>query len=188
MLNFSETHRLLAYLALFFGMFVEGEFLLIVAGILVRNGNLDFFDALFISYLGVFFHDILWWFAGKKFSDSGRKKILFINVAKYDFLLDKIKERNGFYVFVSKFAWAFNKLVLFSSGRLKLPFNTLIKYSAPAIFIWTAGFLSFGYFFAHQTGVLKKDVKTALIFISAFLLVIFILEYIFRRILKKPLG
>lgn len=147
---------------------------------------MDFFDALFVSCLGAFFHDVLWWFAGKKFSDSGRKKILFINIAKYDFLLDKIRERNGFYIFVSKFALAFNKLFLFFSGRLKVPFKTLVKYSAPAVFIWTTGFLSFGYFFAHQTDVLKKDVKTALISISVFFFVIFVLEYIFRRALKRP--
>lgn len=186
LINFSETHRFLAHLALFFGMFVEGEFLLILAGVLVRSGNLDFFDVLFVSYLGAFSHDVLWWFAGKKFSDAGRKKFLFINIAKYDFLSDKIRERNGFYIFISKFAWAFNKLFLFLSGRLKVPFKTLVKYSIPAVFIWTTGFLSFGYFFAHQTDVLKKDVKTALISISVFFFVIFFLEYMFRRALKKP--
>lgn len=187
LINFSETHRLLAYCALFFGMFVEGEFLLIFAGILVRGGSLDFFDVLIVSCLGAFSHDILWWFAGKKFSDSGRKKILFLNVAKYDFLSDKIKERNGFYIFVSKFAWAFNKLFLFLSGRLKVPFKTLVKYSVPAVVIWATGFLSFGYFFAHQTDILKKDVKTAMIFISAFFIAIFVLEYVLRRVLKKPI-
>ncbi len=187
LLNFSETHRFLAYCALFFGMFVEGEFLLVLAGVLVRGGSLDFFNVLFISCLGAFFHDVLWWFVGKKIFNGERNKFLFINIAKYDFLLDKIKERNGLYIFVSKFAWAFNKLVLISSGRLKVPFRTLIKYSGPAIFIWTTGFLSIGYFFAHQTDVLKKDVKTALIFISVFFFAVFVLEYAFRRILKRPM-
>lgn len=52
LMNFSEVHRILTYVAIFLGMFIEGELILIFAGILVRSGTIDFLDSVFIALAG----------------------------------------------------------------------------------------------------------------------------------------
>lgn len=183
--DFSETHRLLTYLIIFLGMFIEGEMILILAGILVKSGKLDFFDVLFFVFVAVVFHDIVFWWLGKKFSEKGRKKILFLNLEKIIPFLERIKQGNGLYIFASKFTWNLNRFVLMASGYIKLPFQKLLRYTLPAAFVWSITFISLGYFFAHKTHLLRKDLKTAVILITIFLIMIFVLENIFRKIFNR---
>lgn len=185
LINLSDAHRILAYAVIFIGMFFEGEIILVLAGILIKNGSLDFLDTFVIAFVAAVFHDIGWWFLGKTIYAMGKKKILFINLEKTSNLLQGRNKRNGIYIFASKFAWALNRLVLMSSGYLKMPLKTLISYSVPAIAVWVIVFVSIGYFFANQTSILKKDVKTALVFISILFLVIILFENIFRKILRR---
>ena len=183
--NFSEIHRILVYVIVFLGMFVEGEAVLLLAGILVRSGKLDYFDTIFIAFIAVLLHDIVYWFIGRKVSESGRKKIWFFNLGKLEPFLDKIKKNDGLYIFVSKFAWNLNRIILMANGYLKTSFNKLIRYTLPAAFIWTVTFVSLGFVFANKIDILKKDVKTVAILFMAFLLGVIFLENIIQRIFNK---
>lgn len=185
LLNFSEVHRVVAYFIIFIGMIIEGEMILVLAGILIKNGNLDFFDTLIISFIGMTVNDIIWWFIGIKLFKTGKKKFLFFNLEKTNGLLKLNNGRNDAYIFISKFTWAFNKIVLLRSGYLKTPFKTLMSYSMPATAVWIMTFISLGFFFAHKMEILKRDVKTVLLSITILFLFIMIFEGALQRILKK---
>lgn len=181
LLNFSEAHWVIIYFIIFAGMFIEGEVVLIMAGILVRSGKIDFLDALVVAFLGVVAHDIAYWFLGKKFADSHRKKFLFIDLKRLDSFIDRIRRNHDLYIFVSKFAWSMNRLFLIASGYLKMPLKRVMRYSIPAAFIWSTTFLSLGYIFAHKTDILKKDVRIVIVSFSAFIVVIFLFEKLFQK-------
>lgn len=184
-MNFSEVHRILTYGAIFLGMFIEGEFILILAGILVRNGTIDFLDSVFIALTGVIIHDILFWFIGIKLSQTEKKKFLFFNLEKIKSVLDKINKINYFHVFVSKFGFSINRFFLIASGYFKMPFKKLIKYTIPADFVWTVFFVSLGYMFAEGTAILKTDLKIFAVFVTIFLVVVIFVEKWIQKIIKK---
>ncbi|MDI6717670.1 MAG: hypothetical protein QMD86_01285 [Patescibacteria group bacterium] len=185
LLEFSQTHHVLIYGLIFLGMFIEGEIILIFSGILIKSGGIDFFDTLFISVFAVILHDVVYWSLGKRLSKAKKRKFWFLDLDKIEMLFKKIKEREGLYIFTSKFAWNMNRFVLLSSGYYRTKFKKLISYSIPAAFIWTTTFLSLGYFFAEKTALFKKDIRLAALFITVTLLTIMFAEHIIQKIIKK---
>lgn len=185
LMNFSEVHRMLTYVAIFFGMFIEGEIILILAGILVRAGNIEFFDTFLVAFIAVILHDIFYWFIGVRLSKTTKTKFLFFNLEKIKSFLNKIQKLDYYHVFISKFGFSINRFVLIASGYLKMPFKKLISNSIPADFIWTILFISLGFMFAEGTAILKKDLKIFAILITIFLVAVIFIEKWIQRVIKK---
>lgn len=198
LINFSETHRILIYVILFIGVLIEGEILLIIAGVLSRNGYLDFFNIVIFAFVAAVIHDIIFWRIGRRLSETQKEKphskasllrgrFLFFKLDKINIFLERLKRGSGVYIFISKFAWNLNRIILASSGYIKTPFKKLLQYSIPASLIWAITFVSLGNIFAGKTEILHRDLTTAAIFISVFILVIIIFENVLRRLLKKDI-
>ena len=170
LLKFSEIGVVATYMIVFFGMFIEGEMFLILAGILVRGQAIDFFDTIIVAFCAVILNDIGYWVVGKKIKGSKRRKFWILDVEMMGKVFRKLEKREGLYIFMSKFAWGLNRFILLSSGYFGTPFKKLIKYSIPAAFIWTTTFISVGYVFAERAGLLKKDIKTVAVFTMVFFL------------------
>ncbi len=183
--NFSEIHRFLTYAIIFLAVLIEGEIFVLLAGILSRNGYLDIFDAITVVFAAAIIHDLIYWSIGRKLAKTNRKKFLFINLEKAGSFLEKLKINDGFFIFISKFAWSLNKLVLIASGYIKLPLKKLLRYSIFSAFVWSLTFVSLGYVFAHKTNVLRKDLKTATLLIAGFIVIIVVLENLIQVIIKK---
>jgi len=184
--NFSETHRILSYLIIFFSIFIEGEILLILAGVLSHKGYLDIFDVIIIASVAAILHDLLYWSIGGKLSERNKKKTLFfIDLEKVKAFLGKLRISNGPYIFISKFAWSLNRVILITSGYMKMPVNELLRYSIPASLVWSITLVSLGNVFAFETDILKKDFKTASLILVIFIVVIIVLENLLRKMLEK---
>lgn len=181
--NFSEIHRILTYLLIFAGIFIEGEVVLIIAGVLIRAGNIDFLDTIIIAFFGTVAHDIFYWQLGRWFFASQKDKFFFLNVGKLGPFLTKL-HKNDSYIFTSKFTWAFNRLILIASGYRHTPMRELLRFSIPAAAIWSITLVSLGYIFAHKTDILKKDVATIILSITAFVVILYLLENVFQRTLS----
>lgn len=186
--RFSETHQILAYLIIFLGMFIEGEMILILSGILVKSGAIGFFNTLWISFIAVIFHDLLYWKIGQKLSRLNKKKYLFFDLEKGRPLFEKIQKRQGFYVFSSKFAWNLNRVVLVSLGYLGIPFKNLFRASVASAFLWALTFISLGFIFAEQTDLLKKDLKIGAVFITIFFIAVVAVEQILQKYFRNRNG
>lgn len=187
--GFSETHRIFTYLLIFLGMFIEGEFILLLAGIIIRSGHIDFFDTLLIAFIAVVIHDTAFWYLGQKLADKGENKFLFFDLNKIINFFQKTKNlATGSWLFFSKFSWSFNRFSLICSGILKMPYSRFYRYTLPAAFLWSLTFISLGYFFADKLEILKKDIKVALMSFTAFFIVILILEKLFQKGLLSEIG
>ena len=183
--NFSETHRILAYLIISLSIFVEGEVILLLAGVLSHRGYLNIFTVMTIAFMAVLAHDIIYWSIGRKLASSGRKKFLFINIEKVNAFLERMRFGGGFFIFISKFAWSLNKITLISNGYKKTSFKKLLTYSIPACLIWSVGLVMAGRIFAFQTKILRKDIKTAGLMLLGFLFIVVIFENIIKKIIEK---
>ena len=185
---FAHIGAMATYTIIFAGMFVEGEFFLILAGILVRGQVIDYWDTITIAFCAVVLHDMGYWLIGTRLSASKRKKFLFINLEKAEAVFKRLGKRQGLYLFMSKFAWGMNRFVLLSSGYFATPFKKLVRYSIPAAFVWTTTFVSLGYMFAERAGAWKKDIRAVLLFAAAlFALLVYIEHQIGKSIEEEAL-
>lgn len=183
LLNFSEIHRLLTYLLIFGGLFIEGEVVLIVSGVLIRAGNIDYFDTIIIAFIGTVAHDILYWQIGRWFFASKRERFFFLNVRRLGPFLTKLHKNNS-YLFTSKFTWAINRLILIASGYENMPLRKLLGYVVPAAGIWVMTLVSIGYIFADKTDIIKKDIFTIILSITGIVIMLYALERVFQRTLS----
>lgn len=179
--HFAETHQVLLYAILFLGMFVEGEMMLIFAGVLIRSRSIHYFDTIAIAFIAVLLHDIGYWYIGKKLAMVRREKFLGINLKKAEKFFAKLKKREGLYIFTSKFAWGMNRFVLIASGYFQTKLVKLVKYSMGAAIIWTTTLVSLGYIFAEQTAILKKDIKMVAIGFGVLFLAVFYIEHLLKK-------
>jgi membrane protein DedA with SNARE-associated domain len=187
--HFSETHRIVVYSVVFLVVFlIEGEITLTLAGVLCRNRFLDLFDLMAIGFVAAVLHDVLYWSVGVQLAKTFREKFLFVSADKVRTLLGRLKNRYGLFIFVSKFAWGSNKPVLAATGYMHVPLKELLRYSVPTCLVWAVGLILLGYSFASQTGLLRKDIKTATLLLLGFVIVILILQEIIRRILRGRSG
>ena len=189
LINFSETHRILIYLIIFFGMFVEGEIILILAGILIRGRHgIHFLDAFIVAFVAVMIHDILYWLIGNWLSKTQSKKFLFFNLDKVKVFFDKFKKVSHVHIFISKFGYSINRFTLVASGYLEMPLKKFIKYSIPADFIWALVLISLGFWFADSTAILRKDLKIFAISVTILLVAVIIIENLVQKAIKEKEG
>ncbi len=185
LISFSHIGAVATYAIVFIGMFIEGEAFLILSGILVRGDVIDYGDTLVIAFIAVVLSDTAYWFLGTRLGMMKRKKVWFIDMEKAGRLFQKLKKRKGLYIFMSKFAWGMNRLVLISSGYVKTPLKKLVKYSIPAAFIWTLTFVSIGYIFAERVGVWKKDLRMVIMTAAALFAIMVYIEHQVGRSIKE---
>jgi len=183
--NFSELHRTLSYIIVFLSIFIEGEIVLMVAGVLSHRGLLDISNVIIVASGAAILHDLLFWHLGGKLLKTNRSKIFFVNLDRVKGFLDRLRLNDGVYIFVSKFAWNLNRIILVAAGYLKMPVQELLRFSVAASVVWSITFVSLGYVFASETHILKTDVKTATIAVSAFIIIIIGLENLLRRQIEK---
>lgn len=183
--NLTLFPKIFIYSAIFFGMFIEGEIILILAGILLKTHHIHFLQTFAIAFAGVVLHDIFYWFLGKEIAKTTNPKFLFVSVEKIKNFLNHFKKFNAPYIFISKFGYSINRFMLAAGGYFNVPFKKLIKYSIPADFIWVMVFLSLGYLFAGGTAILKKDLKLFAVFVTIFLLVVIVAENLVQKAIEK---
>lgn len=147
---FAQDHRFWGYVILFFAMIVEGEILLIVAGMLARLKALDLGDVLWISFAGVMIGDVLWYGLGILTARSGRFAYLanYAEKSVYKFL-PNFRERPFRSILLSKFIYGANHATLILSGIMRVKFSVFVKAEAYASFVWVAVYAVAGFMFGH---------------------------------------
>src|SRR3989344_4015751 len=101
----------LIYPFVLFGSIVESVITLITAGILIREKYVMFGGIILMGVIGECLHDMFFWYIGKKLYRLKKQRYLFFNLKKIDPIVKITKPFMGMLVFMSKFAWNFNRLV-----------------------------------------------------------------------------
>lgn len=156
-----ENYPHFVYPLIFLIVIAEGDFFLLLLGVLIREKYLNFGKVYLFAVLAALVHDFIFWSIGKRLSKFRKEKYLFINLEKITLALEKIKPQIGFFIFFSKFIWNFNRITLVSAGYIRTSFKNIIKYSLAASLTWVMVFLSLGYVFADQTEIFKQKIETA---------------------------
>lgn len=188
-INLASTHEILAYFLLFLGVFIEGEFVLILAGIIVHLGGLNLSWVLGISLLGAYSKSIIWYFLGyflgNKYPNSRFFKYLEKRVLNF---FPHLKEKPFWSIFASKFIYGIpgiNHFLLAFVGYMRIKFSYYLKAEFSSSTIWVFLMTLLGYFFSYTALGISREFKNFILIILAFTIGFFILEkiigYLYRH-------
>lgn len=153
LISFFEANHIAAYLALFIAMVIEGETLLIVAGVLTHLGALSFPLVAAIALVGVLIGDVLWYFLGAALRRDGLPvfvlKLLSLAETVVRRLFPRFEERPTLSLILAKFVYGTNHATLIFAGYIRMHFPIFMKAEILASVIWVAAFAAAGYFFGY---------------------------------------
>lgn len=185
-LNFIEEHRYLGYLVLFLGMIVEGEVLLMTAGILANLNALNLESVFVAAFLGVLANDIIWYHIGAYLKNNhGHRSLLQRAERKVKKLLPSAEKNPAYAIFISKFIAGLNHPTLIVLGFLKTNFKYFMKLQFFASLAWTLIFISLGFAFGHTAISVSRQVHVFVIFAVALMAAAILFERGIRYIINK---
>jgi membrane protein DedA with SNARE-associated domain len=184
LINFSGTHEFLAYLVVFFSIFIEGAIVTLLAGVLSAKNYIDINIIIAAAFVASVAQDVFFWYLGKNILKLKKTRFL-VNVEKTENFVRKLDFHNGPYIAISKFSWGFNRVVLAASGMMETPLKEVLKYSIPACLAWSIIIPYLGNIFSSQINILDKGIKTAGLLIILLVVIFIILENLVKKLIKK---
>jgi len=174
-----EQNQVLAYMLIYLGIVVEGEAIVISAGILVYLGILNFWVALVFIILGGVSKTILGYALGKYlFKKFNHTALLKYMKRRVKYFLPSFKHHPFWSIFISKFIWGANHMVILYSGFERIDYKKYLKAELLATAIWAPGLMTLGYFFGHTALQMSREVSRFVLIV----LVLFIFYFIFDRL------
>lgn len=176
--HFVEIHAILVYLVIFLGVILEGEIVVIFAGIFAYLGSIHIFVALTAVILGGVMKSFLGYTIGF-FLQKHHSHNLFIKKmeGRISYFLPRFKERPFWSIFVSRFfILGIGWFTLIFSGYKKIPLKVYIKAESFSLILWSISVMMLGYFFGYTALSISRDVRNVLLLILIFFILFFVLE------------
>ena len=177
LIKFFEPHIALAYAVLFLGMILEGEVVLIMAGILIHLGILDLFMVIPIVSAGLVSKSCIGYnlgsFLKSKYSESKFFKYL---DKKVNYFLPSFQQKPFWSIFISKFLVSLNNFAIIFAGYMRISWRIFIKAEIISNIVWMTIVLSLGYFFSYMALSITKEFKKFTILIILFMVGFWLME------------
>jgi membrane-associated protein len=168
--------------ALFLGLFVPGETVVILGGILSNQGSLNPFLVLIFVFLGGYLGDIAGYFVGHIWG----KEVLQRVGKRFGY---KEKHFDEVHIFFEKWGWIaiiagrflslFRSLLPATIGTVKYSRTKFFSFDAIGTFLWSATFVSLGYFLGQSWQSMAH--YGALIVVTTFVLGFVVIYFMFKR-------
>jgi membrane protein DedA with SNARE-associated domain len=181
-----KEHRYLGYAFLFFGMIVEGEVFLMIAGILANLNAFSLEEVFAVSFAGVLVNDVFWYHIGVYLKNNhGHRSLLQRAEKKVKKLLPNIESNPAYAIFISKFIAGFNHPTLIILGFLKTNFKYFMKLQVLASLVWTLIFISLGFAFGHTAISVSRRIHVFIIAAVVLIAAVMLLERGIRYVVNK---
>ncbi len=183
------------YLTLFPLALIEGPFIMMICGFLVKLGYFNFTLAYTILVVGDLLSDMAWYGIGHKFGMSFVRKFgKFLSITEEN--VSKVKniflKHDSTILFVSKITMGlgFALVTLVTAGLVKIPFKRFVFWNAFGGLLWTGALMAVGFylgdFYLKVNGVLGKVSVVALL-VMIFMVLISLARYMRRKFSKESL-
>ena len=178
--------KLLLYLAVFSGCFLEGETSLVTSSFAAHRGYLEIFPVMIIAFVATQSWDWIWFLAGRKRGKAfiAKKPKLAKKAVKIDALLMK---HQTLVLLGYRFLYGFRTAVPLTIGLSSIPIRKFFIFSFINTIVWDVIFSSLGYYFgafmkAHWKGIEHDEFEIMGVILVAGVLAGLILRY---RSMKK---
>jgi len=176
--NFVEVNAVSAYLLIIAGVIIEGEVVVILAGICSHLGSLNPFIALLAVLIGGITKSFLGYLIGFHLQIKHSHRPFLNRMEKrISYFLPHFEERQFWSIFISRFfILGIGWLTLIFSGYKKVSLKIYSRAEALSLIIWSVSFLALGSFFSFTALSISRDVRNFLGIILIFFIAFFILE------------
>lgn len=170
-----------SYLLVFVLMIVEGEAPLFVIAFFVEQNVLAFLPTLFFVISGVIIGDLLWYQLGAHLHRKNSKfaKLIKHITAPFE---RHLTARPGLTIFISKFFYGVNHALIARTGMIGMEPKFLMKYDVPAAIAWVFVIGGLGYLSGASFAVAARRLRIVEIMLVGSVVILYLLEYIFRRL------
>jgi len=146
------------YLALFVGTFLEGETIVIIAGMAAHSGLLDLPAAILWAFLGSMSGDQLYFFIGRYKGDwlMARKPAWQDRIEK---ALRKLERHANWLLLTFRFMYGLRNVITFAVGMSRIPIWRFALLNTVGAIIWAVSFGVGGYLFGEALVRIVEDVK-----------------------------
>jgi len=146
-------HIILVYIGIFFGLFLEGEMVLISAVIAAHHGYLILWLVVILGVVGTYTADSFYFFLGRK------RGYVWINknpkIKKKAEIIERKLEKYPVLIFLTyRFLYGFRSITPLVIGAGKTKTKTFFIYSALSTTIWASVYCTTGYLFG---AVIKSE-------------------------------
>ena len=179
--HFVEIHAIIVYLVLFLGVIIEGEIVVIFAGIFSYLGSINIFAAFVFIILGGATKSLLGYSLGFYLNKHHSHRPFIHKIERrISYFLPRFKEKPFWSIFISRFfILGIGWFTIIYSGYKKTSIKLYAKAEGYSLSLWTVGFLALGHFFGFTALSVSRDVRKFI----GIILICFIMFFILERVI-----
>jgi len=179
-----ETYGLYA---IFLGVMIEGDFTLLLAGVLARSGGFTFSEVVITGTLAGFVGDTVAYSVGRVFRRQATSLNLYIKARPR---LEKIRKRFGmFSVFAVKYVWGLRTTAAIFWGVCNFGFPRFAGLTFLSCGVWVLFLAGLGFFFTAGVEELMGRVQRAELWLLAGILLVIVVLVIRRfHLAERAIG
>jgi membrane protein DedA with SNARE-associated domain len=177
-------HIILVYIGIFFGLFLEGEMILISAVIAAHHGYLLLWLVVILGIAGTFSADCFYFYIGRK------RGYVWINknpkIKKKAEIIERKLEKYPVIIFLTyRFLYGFRSVTPLVIGASKTKTITFFLYSALSTIIWASVYCTIGYLFGAVIKSELSHIENVEKYIIGVLALAGIIFIIIKQVIKK---
>lgn len=184
--DFALLHANFAYILIILGVILEGEIVVILAGIFAHLGSINILVAFGVIIIGGVIKSFIGYSLGSYLKDKHSNSYLLIKAEKrVNRILPSFDRRQFLSIFLSRFLiFGIYWFALIFAGYKKTNIRLFIKAEISSLITWTIIMLSMGYFFSYTALSISRDIRNFIGIILIFFIGFFILEKIIAFFVK----
>jgi membrane protein DedA with SNARE-associated domain len=184
--HFVSMHADWAYLFVFLGVIIEGEIVVILAGIFSSLGSLNIFIAFVATMAGGGVKSLVGYSLGYYLQDKhSGKSLLRQSEHRINYFLPRYSERPFWSIFVSRFLiLGLHWFSVIFAGYKKVKIRTYVEAELSSLLVWSVSVLALGYLFSSTALNISRDIRNFIGIIFLFFIAFFILERIVAFVLE----
>jgi membrane protein DedA with SNARE-associated domain len=188
--QFIEIHAIIVYFVILLGVIIEGEIVVIFAGIFSHLGSINILFAFMAVFLGGAMKSFLGYYIGFILQKHHSHRPFINRVERrISYFLPKFKEKPFWSIFISRFfILGIGWFTVLYSGYKKISLKIYIKAEALSLVLWSIGILFLGYSFSYTALSISRDVRKFIGIILIFFILFFILEKIIAFVVELFSG
>lgn len=176
--HFVELHANIAYVLIVIGIIIEGEIVVILAGIFANLGSLNIFVAFIATLIGGGAKSLIGYSIGYYLQKNhSGKPIIKYAEHRVNYFLPRFCERPFWSILVSRFLiLGLHWFTLLYSGYKKIKIRTFVEAEISSLVMWSISMLGLGYIFSFTALSISRDIRKFISIIFLFFIAYFILE------------
>lgn len=186
LLHYFTLWRPLGYLLAFAGMVIEGEAVLFATAFLTHQGYFHWQASVPIVLGGLALGDVAWFWLGTRLGINNSFLARRV-IALTDPFLERLRAHPRRTIFVSKFTYGFNHVLIMRAAMTGLDARSFLKADVVATLVWIAAIGSLGYFTSNVILTVRRYLRVAEVALVAGLVVFLLFWKMLSAVFKRGL-